>query len=400
MFDEPIFAAMLIFGLFALGEFISIITRARVPMLFVVAFGYLILLWTGVFPADIADRANLTAFAAMLPAVLITHMGTLIPFKQIKEQYKAVLIALSGITIAAILVILIVTPFIGYTESVVGIGPLTGGIIAFIITSERLQELGMVSLVTIPVLVLALQKFIGMPLATHFLRKRGNTVKEMLRSQSETAATTATADAATTVKKKEKEKEETTAKTLLPEKYQTHIILLFQVFLGASLAIGLENLTGLSYSLWALAIGITGTYFGFFTGSIMERANSFGITMALLIVFVMSSMNDVTPGMFVGYLPPVLLILAVGVTGIMIGGYVASKLCKWDTNKGIPVALTALFGFPGDYILCEEVARSVGKDEKEEKAIFNELLTPMLVGGFTTVTIASIVVASILIGTI
>ena len=52
-------------------------------------------------------------------------------------------------------------------------------------------------------------------------------------------------------------------------------------------------------------------------------------------------------------------------------------------------------GDPGAYILCQEISRSVGRDEREQKAIFDELITPMLVGGFTTVMTASIVVASI-----
>ncbi|CDO03494.1 hypothetical protein BN988_02010 [Oceanobacillus picturae] len=388
MIDEPIVAAMLIFALFALGEFLSVVSRARIPMLFVVMFGYLLLLWTGVFPPDIADKANISAFASILPAVLIVHMGTLIPFKQLKEQYKAVLIALSGILVAVVLVILLVTPFVGYTSSVVGLGPLTGGIIAFVITSERLQELGLVSLITIPALILGIQNFVGMPLAAFFLRKLGVSVQKELR---ETGYQTVAAT---------KEKQEKSRKSLLPEKYQTQVILLFQVFLGAAIAVVLGSLTGINYSLWALAIGIIGTYFGFYQGSMMEKANSFGITMALLIVVVMSSMNSITPSMFTDYLPEVLLIMVVGIIGILIGGYFSSKLFKWNPNKGIPVALTALFGFPGDYIICEEVSRSIGKDEKERKAIFNEILTPMLVGGFTTVTIASIVIASILVGTL
>ncbi|WP_042222119.1 hypothetical protein [Oceanobacillus manasiensis] len=388
MIDEPIVAAMLIFALFALGEFLSVVSRARIPMLFVVMFGYLLLLWTGVFPPDIADKANISAFASILPAVLIVHMGTLIPFKQLKEQYKAVLIALSGILVAVVLVISLVTPIVGYTSSVVGLGPLTGGIIAFVITSERLQELGLVSLITIPALILGIQNFVGMPLAAFFLRKLGVSIQKELR---ETGYQTVAAT---------KDKQEKSKKSLLPEKYQTQVILLFQVFLGAAIAVVLGSLTGINYSLWALGIGIIGTYFGFYQGSMMEKANSFGITMALLIVVVMSSMNSITPSMFTDYLPEVLLIMVVGIIGILIGGYFSSKLFKWNPNKGIPVALTALFGFPGDYIICEEVSRSIGKDEKERKAIFNEILTPMLVGGFTTVTIASIVIASILVGTL
>lgn len=61
----------------------------------------------------------------------------------------------------------------------------------------------------------------------------------------------------------------------------------------------------------------------------------------------------------------------------------------------MPVALTALFGFPGDYILCQEVARSHGQTEEEVESIMNELVTPMLIGGFVTVTISSVIIANV-----
>src|SRR5699024_6581004 len=89
-----------------------------------------------------------------------------------------------------------------------------------------------------------------------------------------------------------------------------------------------------------------------------------------------------------------------GTAGITLGGYIVSRLVKWHPFKGMPVALTALIGFPGDYILCEEVSRSIARTEEEEKTIFNELLAPMLIGGFTTVTAVSIVIASILVETL
>ena len=119
-----------------------------------------------------------------------------------------------------------------------------------------------------------------------------------------------------------------------------------------------------------------------------------------LIVVVMTSMESITFDAVVSSIIPVLFIIVIGVIGVLIGGFVGSKLFKWDPLKGLPVALTALFGFPGDYIICEEVSRSVGRDENERKAILDEILTPMLVGGFTTVTTASVLIASILIKTL
>ncbi|WP_163970333.1 hypothetical protein [Oceanobacillus halotolerans] len=396
MFDLPMVAFAMIFLLFAFGEYISIVSRARVPMLFVVLAGYLLLVWFGVFPSNLVEKANLAAFAALMPAPLIVHMGTLIPFEQLKQQWKTVLIALSGIVVAAILIILICMPIIGYESSVAGVGPLTGGILAFVITSEKLQEIGQASLITIPALILGIQGFIGMPLASNFLRKYGVKLQKRIKDGSYTE--TAAALAEESVEQEEEKKPKRTS--LLPEKYQTQIVLLAQVFVGGAIAIVLGEVTPINYSLWALAIGIIGSYFKFYQGNMMERANSFGLSMAMIIVVTLTSMDGITPGMFAEVLPEVLLILTVGIVGIIIGGTIMSKVFKWDIHKGLPVALTALIGFPGDYILCEEVSRSVGSNKKERELIFNDILTPMIVGGFTTVTVASIMIASILVGTL
>lgn len=393
MFSEPVIAAMLIFALLALGEFLSVISKARIPMLFVVLFGYLLLLWTGIFPKDIVTKAGLAAFAGLIPAPLIVHMGTLIPFKLIKEQYKAVIIALIGIIIASILVIGIGAPIIGYNAAVAGTGPLTGGIIAFVVTSQKLQGMGLDSLVTISALVLGVQGIIGMPLAGNLLRKHALRFKKTLNESDLLTATSLDEDSSVEEEPEEK-------KGWLPKKYQTQIILLFQLFIGGAIAILLGKVTGVSYSLWALIIGIVGTYFGFYQGKMMERANSFGISMAAVIILIMASMNSITIAMFASYLPDVIFIMIVGIIGILIGGFVGSKLFKWDPYKGLPIALTALFGFPGDYILCDEISRSIAENEQEQKLIFNEILTPMLVGGFTTVTSASILIASILVSTL
>ena len=388
--SEPVVAILCILVVLVVGEMISILTRARVPMLLVSMLGYLIMLWTGVFPKTLLDTSTLGTFGAIMVAPLIIHMGTLIPFKIIKSQVKAIIIAISGMIVATLLLLAVISPLFGYATAVSSAGPVTGGIISFIITTAKLNEIGLSGLVTIPALILAIQGLIGMPLAAYFLRRYANKVKKSIDENTFTeVAATGESAAPPAVRK-----------TWIPEKYQSNMILIFQLFLGGALAIVIGNITGISYSVWALIIGIIGTYFGFYQQKMMERANSFGIAMVALIFYCMASMNDVTVKLFVSALPKVAVIMVVGIVGIIAGGYVAAKLCKWDINKGIAVALTALFGFPGDFFLCEEVSRSVGENKKERDVIFNELMTPMLVGGFTTVTTASIVIASILVNTL
>jgi len=390
LLDQPVIATMLILGVIVIGEVISILTRARIPMLLVFLILYLGLLWTGIFPKDLAEKSNFATVGVILTAPLIVHMGTLIPLKVMKKQFKAVLIALSGVVVSGGLILLVVSVVFNYRTAVAGVGPLTGGLVAFILTSTKLKELGLVSLITIPVLVMAFQGLIGMPLASNFLRKYAFKLRDAIDNSQYVAATVEASvidEPLVEVAKKE-------------SRFNSPVILLFKLFIGGALAIVLEHYTTISYSLWCLIIGIIGTRFHFYEESMMEKANAFSVGMLGMVFSVVLTMGSITPQMLVEYFPQILLILLIGAFGIIVGGWISSKLLGWHPYKGIPVALTAMFGFPGDYILCDEVSRSVGRNKKEQKLIFDELLSSMLVGGFTTVTIASVILASILMRTI
>ncbi|HWO77092.1 MAG TPA: hypothetical protein VNM69_14540 [Bacillus sp. (in: firmicutes)] len=388
---DPTLAVILVLGVMVIGEIISIVTRARVPMLLVAMLGYMLLIWAGVFPKDILDTSTLAIFGSLMVAPLIIHLGTIIPFKVLKGQGKTILIALTGMIAATLLLLAIAAPIFGYEIAVSAAGPIAGGTIAFLITTEKLTEIGATHLVAIPALIVAIQGLVGMPIATFFLRRFARSVKGKMNEAGyeEVAAAVEIHGSAS---------DET--KSWIPKKYQTNMVLVFQLFLGGALALFLGNITGINFSIWALAIGFIGAYFGFYQQNMLERSNSFGIAMVGLIFFILAPMNSVTPSMFAQSLLIVLAIMAIGIVGLIGGGFIASKFFKWDPNKGTAVALTALLGFPADYILCEEVSRSVGETDEERKAIFNEIVTPMLIGGFTTVTTASIVIASILMNTL
>ncbi|AST90347.1 MULTISPECIES: hypothetical protein [Sutcliffiella] len=388
MIDNPLIATTLIFALLALGEWISIISRARVPMLLTAMLGYLLCVWTGIFPADILDKAMFPALGALLIGPAILHMGTLIPFSLLKSQIKAVLISLGGLITAAALILAIIPLFFDYATAVAGLGPVTGGIVALIITSEKLTEIGMTSLIIIPALIVAFQGVVGMPLALNFMRRYSIKIKKQM-------------DDGTFIPMLKEANEESAATKENASAVKSSLTLkLFFVFVGAAIGVALGEITPVHYSLWCLAIGIVGLKLRIFEPRTLEKSNSFTITMIGILFVVIGTMGGVTPQQVVENLPAILAILTIGTLGICIGGYVVSKLVKWDPLKGMPVALTALFGFPADYILCEEAARSAARNKEEEKAIFDELVPPMLIGGFTTVTVASVVIAGIIVQTL
>lgn len=389
MLNEPIIATVCIFALLALGEWLSIVTRARVPMLLTAMLGFLLLIWTGIFPEDILEKSTLPILGTMLIAPAIVHMGTMIPFSLLKTQYKAVLIALGGLFISGVLILTVIPVIFDYPTAVAGMGPLSGGTIALIITSEKLRELGMTSIVAIPALIAAFQGVIGMPLATNFLRKYAFIIQKEMDNG--TFVPMMQDEAAATV--------ESNGKRQSPLK-KSMTLKLFFVFVGGAIAVALGELTPIHYSLWSLVIGIGGLKLGLYEPKVLERSNSFTFVMVGILFVVIGTMAGVTPMQVLNNLPSIITILIIGTVGIALGGYIVSKLVKWHPYKGMPIALTALIGFPADYILCEEVSRSIARDEQEEKTIFNEILAPMLIGGFTTVTVVSIVIASILVETL
>jgi hypothetical protein len=307
------------------------------------------------------------------------------------------LITLLGLAFSVLLLLLIVPIFFGYRTAVAGAGPMTGGIIAYLLTADALKKAGFAALIVIPVIVLTLHSVVGMPLTSFLLRRHAAKLRRTMDAGTFIAADVATAGMVESTSARVEVKK----RSLVPERFQqSSFILLFMIFIGSGLAIALQGVTGVSYSLWGLIIGILGSYFGFYPEKVLEKANGFSIAMVGVIFTVLSSIASVTIQSIISVLPAVALIIVVGSIGLVLGGFIGSKIFKWDPYKGIAVALTAMYGFPGDFLISQEVSRSLGRTKEEEEKILGEILPPMLIGGFTSVTIGSVIIASILVKTL
>ena len=395
----PIYATLILIAILALGDYISIITKAKVPMLFVCLFGYLILVWSGM-PKDLISISTLGPLGGMLVPILIVHMGTLIPFNQIKEQWRAIVVALIGLVIAGGFILLIISPIFGYNKAVAGCAPVLGGIIAALVTADGLKVAGHPELLVIAMAILGIQGMVGMPIASNILKKYAVSIKEKIKQGEITSDSVSKEKVTEEIQYGTDENPSPKYKALVPRKFEVDTIMLFKLLLGGALAFFLGTITPIPYSIWALFIGMVGAYFGLYRGKMLNRANSFGLAMAALIILVLGSMNNVTFKLFTTQLPAMLSILAIGTVGLLLGGVIGAKIVKWPKELSIPVVLTAEFGFPGNYLISDEVARSTGSNKKERDIIMDKILPPMLVGGYTTVTITSIIIASILIKTL
>lgn len=386
---QGIYSWVIFLVILVIGDLISMKTKARVPMLFASLFIYLILIWVGM-PKDLANTAYIKAVGGIVIPMLILHMGTMISFKEIKEQWRPVITTLAGL--AGILAMLFgVGQFIvGYKEVVSGAGPIAGGVIATIVTIENLAKKGLSDLTVISAMVLGLQFLVGIPLSSIFLKKYAQSIKSSM----------VPGESLIDDKKKIESEEADKKKYLLSGPYATNFSILLTVAIGSSIAVYFGSLSGIDRTIWALFIGMLGAYYGIYQKDVLTKANSFGIVSFIITAYILTLMNDITPQGIMSKAFVIFTILFLGTIGIIIGAYIVAKILHYDTRLAIAVALTAEFGFPANYWISYEVSRSVAGNKKEEAYILDRVLTPMLVGGYVSVTIVSVIIAGILVNTL
>lgn len=384
-----IFAATIILAFIALGELISLWSKARIPALLIAMLGTFIAVQLKIIPNTIIDDSFFPQIYAILVAPLLFHMGSLIPLKTMLAQWRSVVISIAGMIVAVGVIAAVVGPIFGFQYVVAGAGPLAGGIVSTGLTTDGLKAANVDSaIVVLPALVLMLQSLPSMPLTNLLLRKFAITLRD-------------SGDLEELARKQKKvEKENGGGKKLitLPDMLvDNELFVLFLILVGGSLATLLAMPTHIPSSIIALVLGVASTAIGLTPERSMEKSSSFGIAMASVVAIVMAPLVAASLSDVLAALLPVAVILAVGAVGIMIGGAIATKLLKWKTTLGMSVALTAMYGFPADYLLTNEVVRSVGRTDEEREALSEAMLPPMLVGGFTSVSAGSVVIASVLV---
>lgn len=384
-----------------IGDLVAVRTKAWVPSIFICAVLFLVGYWT-FFPQDIVALAGVPpVVATMMMYLLITNMGTLLSIQELKNQWKTIVIALSGI-LGIIAILFGIGSFIfGFKTVVVAIPPLVGGVVSALIMSEGAKEAGLVSLSVFAIVIYVMQGFAGYPLTSIVLKKEGKRLLQQYRSgqldfkaQDQAAAEVAVSSAAA--------KTELKLFKNMPEKYNTDFFKFLRLSLVAYLAYLTSTLlapiVSVSPFVLCLLFGVIATSIGFLEKQVLQKANGFGFAIMALMLFIFDGLKQATPSMMLEIIYPLVGAIVLGVIGMYIFSFIAGKILKVSKEMAFAVSLTALYGFPADYIITNEVIKSLTEDEKEREMLTSNMLPPMLVGGFITVTIVSVIIAGIFVG--
>lgn len=388
---------ILIFVLF-IGEMVSIRTKAWIPSIFVSGVLFLIGYWT-FFPEDIVSLAGVPpVVATMLIYLLITNMGTLLSLTELKNQWRTILIALAGIAGIVAFLFGIGTFLFDFETVVVAIPPLVGGLVSALIMSEGAAAAGLPTLAVFAIVIYVVQGFAGYPLTSIMLKKEGKMLLTKYRNND--------LPEQNLVKLQDKtpKVQSTDARMFasLPEKYDTDFFKFFRLSAVAYLAYLASTLAApvveISPFVLCLLFGVIGRSVGFLERHPLQKANGFGFAIMALLLYIFDGLKTATPDMMLEILYPLIACIVIGVTGMYIFSFFVGKFLKVSKEMAFAVSLTALYGFPADYIITNEVINSLTRDEKEREMLTSHMLPPMLVAGFITVTIVSVILAGIFVG--
>lgn len=378
---------------YIIGEIVSTVTKAWIPSVFVTAIVMLIGYWT-VFPHDLVSDSMLIPFGSTLGIyLLITHMGTVISLKQLKAQWKTIVVCLSGLLGMMVLAWFICPLFMDKTLVIAGLPPLTGGIIAATTMQTAAANAGLEVAAVFAITMYCVQGFAGYPITAVCLQVEGKRLLKEFREGGSVPVALAENPMAVV--------DEPNRKTIIPsvpKKFDSAVVTLIKLGIVAWFATLLGSVSfpfigKISGAIWALVLGVIFTTLGFLDRNSLNRANSYGIVMFALMMYVFDGLKDCTPEMLVSIIVHMIILIVIGVFGMAVASFVISKILKMSFPLAFANGLTALYGFPCDAIITESTCKSLAQTDDEFNFLMSKMFPSMIVGGFVTVTITSVFIA-------
>lgn len=389
-----------------IGEAVSNLTKAWVPSVFVTAAVMLVGYWT-IFPTTLVSDSMLIPFGSTVGIyLLITHMGTVISVKQLVAQWKTIVVCLAGLAGMCALCLGILPGIIGRDFVIAGLPPLTGGIVAATTMMNAANEKGLTEAAVFAITMYCVQGFAGYPLTAVCLQLEGKKLLKGYRS-GELKIKGATGGVDAVNGKLEDGTAKAAKKKLLPPvpaNWNSTVVMLMKLgFVGwlatqlGSIVIPVINMK-ISGAVYALILGIIFTTIGFLDENVLNKGNSYGIIMFALMMYVFDGLKDCTPDMLASIIGPMILLIVVGVAGMAVLCFIVAKVLKMSFLLSFATALTALYGFPPNAVITEATCTALAKTPEEKEFLMSKMFPPMIVGGFTTVTITSVIIAGVFAG--
>lgn len=381
----------IVVGLFAIGDWLGVVTRAKISSIFFVFIAFLLLFLFKLVPADIIEKAGLTVAAKWAMPMLIFHMGTMINIRQLVQEWKTVVTSVMGMA-AAIVGILCISPLIGRDAALVSIPVINGALVATNIMVDAAMAKGMVLAAALGPVIFAVQKFVGTPLVSRAGLLEGRKLLEQYRTSKANGVTLSAQPSSGDGKEK-------------PKFYQKHSkfysanTCIFITVLGGCLSVALGEMTGINYSIVALVLSVLVSETGILPEKILDQAKTSGFVTMVTFASIIPALANVSIHDLGSLLLQVICVF--GAT-IIVTFLVICVLPGWklmgSKSLAFGVAMCQMLGFPSTFLISNEIAVALSDNEEEKDYLLEKIMPKFVVAGLASVTTLSVIVAGIFAG--
>ncbi len=378
---------MIVLIVFALGDIVGKITKGKLSGMMVVMLLFLVGFLTKLIPADIIDQGGLTALSKLAIAMVLFNMGTTLNVKQLIEEWRTVLMA-ALCMLASCLVMLLVSPVIGFDTVLVGMPVINGAAMATSLMASAAAEKGLATAAALCAVIYSVQKFVGAPIASAMGIRYG---KKLLKAYRENPAQF----------KKQETGNGASAKIFFADKHKEWYsanVMMALVAAGSWVAHILGDLTPINYSIWALLLGVVCAASGLVPTKPLQKSNSYGLMMVAVFGSIIPSLAKVSLSDLGTMAFQTIVLFAAALIGVALVGWV---LPTWklvgDKDLAVGIGVEQFLGFPSNVVICREVGDAVGETPEEKAFIEDTLNVPYVVGGITVITVLSTMLAGFVI---
>ena len=354
---------MIVLIVFALGDIVGKITKGKLSGMMVVMLLFLVGFLTKLIPADIIDQGGLTALSKLAIAMVLFNMGTTLNVKQLIEEWRTVLMA-ALCMLASCLVMLLVSPIIGFDTVLVGMPVINGAAMATSLMASAAAEKGLATAAALCAVIYSVQKFVGAPIASAMGIRYG---KKLLKAYRENPAQF----------KKQETGNGASAKVSFADKHKEWYsanVMMALVAAGSWVAHILGDLTPINYSIWALLLGVVCAASGLVPTKPLQKSNSYGLMMVAVFGSIIPSLAKVSLSDLGTMAFQTIVLFIAALIGVALVGWV---LPTWklvgDKDLAVGIGVEQFLGFPSNVVICREVGDAVG-ETPEEKAFIEDTL--------------------------
>ena len=381
----PIYCFAVVAIVFVISEFCSNKTKGYVSFLVFASIFFAAGFWSGLLPSDIIATTGISGIlGGVVMPIIIVNMGASININAMLKEWKTVVISLIGLIGIVALCCTIGTAAFGKEYSLAAVGPIAGGLVAAKMVQDAATAVGNEFIGAFAMVLIAVQNMLGMPIATWCIKRD---VRNKIKSGKLEAAANDTG--------KFQIKEVKLIPDLAP-KYATPQMNFAKMAIIAGIGMFIGTVTPIPAAVMYLILGCLARTVNFLPEQPLGKAGGYGFFMFCMMTMAPTSFAGLSPAKFLEMVAPILGLMALGIIGLAVFSVIAGKVFKYSPSISIAIGVTALLGYPNTQIITEEAVNSMDCSAEEKEVALKYALPKMIVGGFATVTVASVILTSII----